>query len=79
MIKVVSLTSDIVGERKWFLKWRVIKRCNKEPSTLDQTTLNNGISHHGGCAIVQVLVLRYNQGANVKWVSVFKDGSRRPF
>ena len=21
--------------------------------------------HHGGCAIVQVLVLRYNQGANV--------------
>ena len=23
-----------------------------------------GISHHGGCAIVQVLVLRYNQSAN---------------
>ena len=43
MIKVVSLTSDIVGEGKWFLKWRIIKRCNKEPSTLDQTTLNNGI------------------------------------
>ena len=48
-----------------------------------------GIFHHGGCEIVQVLVLRYNQGANVKWtkiviikssrVNVFKNGSRRPF
>ena len=29
-----------------------------------------GISHHGGCVIVQVLVLRYNQGANVEWIKI---------
>ena len=36
-----------------------------------------GMFHHGGCAIVLVLVLRYNQGANVRQVN--KDSNNKMF